>query len=348
MNTRALILKVAIFVMLSTAVACKKDQVDLQGAAITALQGSVSVTDNKGTKKTISPSSLYTKDGILMPGYAIQTGRDGQVDLQFSPTMKLRMGPDTTLKIESARILASKGFEQLQLRLEKGRVFLASEKLAAASRINVVTPTAIASVRGTEWVVKEENGKSQTMVKEGKVEVADDTLKDSQVVEENKKAEVQSDGKITVSTQTDSDKKEVADLGRDLASITENGRNEIQSLIQQFQEQKILIQQTIEEQKKSNEEIMQQQKDSNQQLMQDQHKKDLENLREQIQRDREEMDKLKSQLGADKDAMTQSGREEKDKISNQGRDEINQMKQNSPLSTQDQNKAELERLRKGQ
>ncbi len=337
MNTRNALTKVVFLATLAALAACKKEQVDLQGAVVTAVKGTVTVTDRKGAAKTLLPAALYTKDGILMPGYQIRTGADGQVDLQFSPTMKLRIGPDTSLTLDTAKLLSAKDFEQLQLRLDHGKIFADAGKLSAASHVNIITPTAVASVRGTQWAMKEENGKNETLVKEGSVQVADDTLKESQIVEQDKKAEVSASGKVSVEPQTDADKREVADLGKDLASITDSGREQIQSLIQQFEEQKVLLQQTMDEQKKANDELMQQQKDQNQQMMQDQRTRDLENLRSQIQKDREEMDQMKSKLGADKDSITQSGKEQ-----------INQMKQQSPLSTQDATKAELEKLRKGQ
>jgi len=336
-----------IFIILGLAclAACKEKQ-DLQGAAITALRGEVRITNKSGSRK-LAPSALYTKDAILFPGDSIETGKDGQADLQFSKTVRLRIGPDSSLRIETARILAGKNFQQIQVRLNGGRVFSQLEKLDAGSRFTVVTPTSVAAVRGTEFLVREQRGKQETLVRNGSVEVADDTLSNLQIVEQDQKAEVSANGEVTVKPQTDSDKKECQDLGADIASITEQGRNDIQSLIEQFQEQKILIQQTLDEQKKSNEEIMQQQKDSNQELMQQKREQDRDLLRDQFQKDRQNMEELQNQMRSDMDASRDANKEEQNKITEQGRQDLDQMKHTSPSTSQDKTREELEKLRRG-
>lgn len=334
------------FLILAAAGACKQKQ-DLQGAVITALQGEVRITNKSASRKVITSSALYTKDAILFPGDLVETGKDGHADLQFSASVKMRVGPDSSLRIETARILSGKNFEQVQVRLNSGKLFTQSGKLDAASRITVVTPTTVAAVRGTEFVVREEKNKHETLVREGSVEVADDLLSNLVIAEGDQKAEVTEDGKVNVVPQTEADRKECQDLGKDLASITEQGRNDIQSLIAQFEEQKLLIQQTIEEQKKSNEDILRQQKDSNRENMQNKREQDRELLREQIQRDRENMEQLKNQMRSDADAAREANKAEQGKITEQGKSDMEQIKQNRPSSSQDKTREDLERLRQG-
>lgn len=337
---------IPLFILAGALTACKETKQDLQGAALTALRGEVRITNKSGTKPVTS-AALYTRDAILFPGDIITTGKDGQADLQFSKTVKMRVGPNSSLRIETARVMAEKNFQQIQVRLDGGRVYSKLDKLDAGSRLTVVTPTSVAAVRGTEFLTREENGKSQTLVSNGSVEVADDILSQLTIVEQDQKAEVTADGQVTVKPQTEQDKKECQDLGRDIASITEQGRNDIQSLIQQFEEQKILIQQTMDEQKKSNEEIMKQKKEENKELMQNKREQDRELLREQIQRDRQNMDELKNQMRTDAEAAREANRADQGKITDQGRQDMDQIKQNSPSSSQDKAREELEKLRQG-
>ena len=334
------------FVLILTALAACKEKQDLQGAVITALRGDVRITNKSGTK-TIGSGALYTKDAILFPGDVVATGKDAQADLQFSNTVKMRLGPESSLRIETARIMAEKNFQQIQVRLNNGRVYSQTDKLNSGSRLTVVTPTSVAAVRGTEFVVREEKGKHETLVRNGSVEVADDTLAELTIVEQDQKAEVTESGDISVKPQTDEEKKECADLGRDIASITEQGRNDIQSLIQQFEEQKILIQQTIEEQKKSNAENIEQQKQQNKELMEQKREQDRNLLREQIQKDRQNMEDLKNQMRSEADSARDANRAEQGKITDQGRQDMDQIKQNSPSGSQDKTREELEKLRRG-
>jgi len=324
---------------------CKKAPADLQGAVITALRGVVHVTDNRANRKEVGASALNTRDAIVMPGYLIETETDAQVDLQFTTELRLRLGPSSSFRIETAPILADSNFSQLQLNLAKGRIYTQSPKLSSLSRITVVTPTAIASVRGTEFVTKQENGKNQTLVKEGAVEVADHALQNIATVAPDQKADVNKDGKVQVSPQTDDDKKEVQDLGKDIASLNESARDQIQAMVQQLDEQKILLKQTMEEQKQSNEELMRQKKDQDKDLIQKQKQGDLENLREQIKRDRENMDQMRNQLQQDGQQMRQNSRDDQNKIQDQGRQDMNQIKQNSPSHSQDQLKGDLDKLK---
>lgn len=327
---------------------CKKKPRDLQGLILTSIRGSVDVTDNMNIKRTLASAALYTRDAILMPGYSVKTRGDAQVDMDFSESIRLRIGEDTAMRLETAKCLKNKGYQRLQLRLDSGRIYSVGKKIASSSRITIVTPTSVVGVRGTEFMVREENGKSVTLVREGSVEVSDEALNVIKIVEADQKAEIDENGKIQVVQQTDKDREEVQSLGNEIASITENGRTEIQNLIDQFEEQKILIQQTIEEQEKINAENMEQQKNQDKDLIKNQIETDRQNLREQIEKDRASMEEMRSKIQAEASQLQQSGKEDQDKIKTEGRQGIDQIKQNSPARTQDATKSELEKLKNPQ
>ncbi|MCE9597511.1 MAG: FecR domain-containing protein [Spirochaetia bacterium] len=327
---------------------CKKKPRDLQGLVLTAIRGTIEVTDNKNIKKALESAALYTRDAILMPGYSIKTGDDAQVDMDFSESIRLRIGEATSMRLEAAKCLKHKGYTRLQLHLDSGKVFSVGKKLSSNSRITIVTPTSVVGVRGTEFMVREENGKSVTLVREGSVEVSDEALNVIKIVEADQKAEIDSNGEIRVVAQTEEDRKEVQSLGTDIASITESGRQGIQDLIDQFEEQKILIQQTIEEQKQSDAETMQTQKDQDKDLIKNQVESDRQLLKEQIERDRASMEEMRGKIQAEASQLQETGKQDQSKIQSEGKQGIDQIKQNSPARTQDATKSELEKLKNPQ
>ena len=329
--------KIFAFVIISVFLlsSCKdKPTEDLQGAVITALKGTVTITKPKNSPKAISTSVLYTKEALLMPGYIIETGADSTADLQFPSGVQLRIGPSSKAKLGAARIMTGKDFSQVQMNLEKGKLFTRVNKMKKGSRFNIVTPTSIAGVRGTDFMVKEENGKTTTMVKNGSVEVADSDVKKTEVVTTDNKAIVDKNGDIKVEPQTEDDKKELNDMGSEMASITENGRNQIKSIIQTFEEQKALIKQTIEEQKRSNEQVIGDQKNRDQDL-----------LKNQIKRDQELIKKVRGDADRIRDEVKRKSKEETDKIKSGGKKDIDKIKK-SPIKGLDKTKSELDKLKK--
>ncbi len=335
--------------------ACKASGEDPQGAVITALKGDVSVTTSKGEKRKLSSAGLYSKDALLLTGYSMTTGKDARVDLRFTSGIQMRVGPSTSIKIGAARILTGENFSQVMVNLNKGKLYSRVDKLAKGSRLTVVTPTAIASVRGTDFLVIEENGKSTTMVNGGAVSVSDEKVNGSKIVEPGKKGVVAPSGDIVVADLTDDDRKELNDFGGDIAPISEQGRAQIQNIMQTFQEQKQLIKQALEEQKRINEDILQQQKDKNKGTIEEQRERDRELLRKQIEKDRQNYDKvisdtrraadeIKSKADSEKGNIRSGGKTQADKIkSNTQADDIKNKTKNKGL---DDTRKQLDKFKK--
>jgi len=315
----------------------QKQPDDLQGAMITAIKGKVELINRDGSKKDISGIAPNTKEALLIPGQGLSTAKDSSVDLSFTNGIQFRIGASTQINLDSAKILSGENFSQVLLDLNKGKVFVKSPKLSKGSYITVTSPTAVAAVRGTEFLTKTEGTKSSTMVKEGSVSVSDDELNKSEVVNQDQKAEVNENGKVEVKPLNDADKNELADVGNSIASITENGKKEIESILQNFEEQKKLILQTIEEQKRSNEALIKGQKESDQEL-----------LKEQIRKDRETLEAIKSQAKAEKDSQLEKGKADADAIKSNSQSDMSKIKENKPVDSQSGAKSELERIKKPQ
>ncbi|MBP7653378.1 FecR domain-containing protein [Candidatus Dependentiae bacterium] len=103
--------------------------------------------------ETIKPGML------IMQGADIRTGNGGVVDLKFDEKTYVRVGENTTTKVEQAeqseyevkKLFFSKKQPQkkISLNMEKGSLLSKVGKLSSQSSFNIKTPTSVCGVRGT-------------------------------------------------------------------------------------------------------------------------------------------------------------------------------------------------------
>lgn len=106
-------------------------------------------------------------------GDTIVTGDKGKVDLQFNNGSSIRISPATTL--DFAKIAYnSNGSTDTQISLASGKVFANVNKAKKDDSFSVVTPTAIAGVRGTSFIVENDikTNKAKVKVVSGSVAMA--------------------------------------------------------------------------------------------------------------------------------------------------------------------------------
>lgn len=341
-------LLVACAILLPLAAACGKKSLDVQGGVLTALTGTLTVRSASGIVSKVGSEALNTKAAILGPGTVIEVSQPGQADIAFTSGVLLRVAGGGKLTITSARVLADQNFTQTQLRLDHGKLFVRSPKLGKTSRLAVVTPTAVAAVRGTDFLVKTEKGKTSTLVGEGSVEVSDDQISELKPVEAGQKADVDAKGAVDVQPQTEEDKQELNNMSQGVQGITEQGRAQIQSILETFEEQKKLIRQALDEQKRSNEALLQAQKDKDQNLVKDQKAKDREMLQEQIRRDRELMDQVRSEAKRNVDEVQDKTKAEASQVKEKTRQDMDTIKSKTGTGEIDKTRSEMEKLKKMQ
>jgi len=251
-NIHSLISVLAALLLMAT-VSCGRKKTDLQGAVITALAGRVSLVDGQGKERIVSTGDLYTKAGLFTPGMTLLTDTDGHADLQFTTGLVMRVNGCSRMKLEKASILIDADYRHVVMQLQSGGVFTRSEKLSGNSDIVVSAPTSIASVRGTEFLVREGcpgMKRSETLVREGSVLLTDSSGAASDTISAGGKGSI-GPGGIIRSEMSDSDKKEIADAGQDIRPVSEEGRSRVDKILEDFEENTRLFRQAIEEMKSS-------------------------------------------------------------------------------------------------
>lgn len=108
----------------------------------------------------------------LKSGDKIATATSGKVDIQFADGSAIRISENSNVSFDTLAI-NEKGNTETKVALVSGKVFAKVQKARKDDEFSVVTPTAIAGVRGTSFVVDRTNGKNATVkVMDGAVAVA--------------------------------------------------------------------------------------------------------------------------------------------------------------------------------
>ena len=113
-----------------------------------------------------TPAQKLKANSTIPVGAEIRTGQQGAVVVQLSRTLICRIGPASVVRVESLQ----------RLKLANGSVGARADE---GGRLEVVTPTAVAGVRGTEFIVESESatedgestGSTTVLVNEGTVAV---------------------------------------------------------------------------------------------------------------------------------------------------------------------------------
>lgn len=97
--------------------------------------------------------SLPVVDGMqIFPGDAISTADDTYVTFEFADQSRLRLQDNSELRFERLEILGDKAVVGTEIDLQKGRTeSVVPKHLPLNSRFRIITPSAVSSVRGTDF-----------------------------------------------------------------------------------------------------------------------------------------------------------------------------------------------------
>lgn len=100
----------------------------------------------------------------------MRTHARSRAEIRLGDGILIRLKENTVFKLE--RFKSRKDTLNVALRLLKGKILLKVAKLGSGSRVRVRTPTAVAAVRGTMFVVEAQASKTEIKVLEGTVRAA--------------------------------------------------------------------------------------------------------------------------------------------------------------------------------
>jgi LysM repeat protein len=133
-------------------------------AKLTAISGDVKIQWVDGTWRQAQLGDL------LQTGQQIQVGSNSSARLQFADASELVMQPRSSVAMDTLSVYAGGYMADTQLRLQEGRVEVhANPQGHKGQKFEVITPAAVASVRGTRFLVETQGGRTLEQTTEGQV-----------------------------------------------------------------------------------------------------------------------------------------------------------------------------------
>ncbi|NLV68468.1 MAG: hypothetical protein GXY14_12430 [Spirochaetes bacterium] len=276
--------KIIVLAMLMAAVtgliSCKKDQattVNIEGL-INFMAGDVKIVDGG----TVSAAKI---GDTVKQGMTVKTGPRAVADIYFGDNVIRILENSSVVMTELVRNVADNR-ENSEFYVENGKMFSrVTRKLVDGEKFRVNTPTSVAGVRGTEFIVSEEEGKSNIACIDGVVVVKEQGSDDStyKEVEAGKEANVEKGKPISVADLKEQNRANIKKIKDDIKAIREDIRRK-------FEEQRDEIRQAVIDEKAKNK-----------QAVEDQKAKDQANIQAIKDDIKGQQDEIKADVSAKKD-----------------------------------------------
>ncbi len=248
----------------------------------------------EGIVNFVSGDVTVLKDGKNAPakagdkvsaGMRIITGAKSFADI-YVGINAVKMTENSDVEIKTLVRDKSNNTEKTELYLKNGKVFSRiARKLAKGDSYSVRTPTTIAGVRGTDFVVTQTNGKGNVACLKGKVRVRSALQTEAEYVDINGGQEV------------------TVEKGKELTvvSISEENMRNLRDIIENISELKAEIRQKFENQKREIKEKVIEQKEKNREMINKQKEENKENIENQKLKDKENIENIKEGVNKEKD-----------------------------------------------
>ncbi len=135
-------------------------------AKVVALHGNVRIIEKSGnTVKATTRSKLRSGDQII-------TSEASSVTLRFADGSELLLLANSRAQMDTLSAHGDNGMVDTRVRLKSGQIDTRVNKLRKDSRFEIITPTAVAAVRGTAFRISADGDIMRNEVTEGVVNVA--------------------------------------------------------------------------------------------------------------------------------------------------------------------------------
>lgn len=287
-----------------TYTSCKKEKktVEREGV-VNFLSGEVLLVSADGKENKASVGDAVKQ------GMKIKTvGKKSSAEIYFGENAVKVLG-DTVVQIKTLMTELDSGGEKSSFFVEKGQFFSkVSQKLGKDDNYTVKTPTTTAGVRGTDFLISEEEGKGNVAVLNGNVEVLDNSRPDMTPLVVNDKEEVDVvPGSEMVKRQIEADRLRALNILLEIKAM----REEIWNKMRQQREE---IRKAVEDQRQANKEMLEKQREGDKALVEEQKARDREMMGEvkdiTKQKGEEARDIAKGQMDAAKDVDKSAAKDE--------------------------------------
>ncbi len=127
-------------------------------------------TGQAGILKTDKSVQAVTIGQQLTAGTELVTGENSKLNIKFADGSIVSMQPNSTMKLDTLSMYSGGGMVDTKLRLQQGKVETeANPAHLQGNQMQIITPTAVAAVRGTKFRVSADDVSIKQETLEGKV-----------------------------------------------------------------------------------------------------------------------------------------------------------------------------------
>lgn len=240
---------------------CKKESKPPLAVAVNGMINFVAGTVKLETKGVVTDAK--PGDVVAEGAKIITVGSTSLAEIYIGDNA-MRVIGDSTLEFSKMAII--NGGQLTDLSVVKGGVFTKiTKKLDKTDSFNVRTQTAVAAVRGTEFLVEENNGTPTVSCVDGKVEVSDQKNPEKTITLDQKEEVTVKSGADLVKQQIESDRLRKLELLSNIKDIQNDIRQKYEDqkadMRRQFEQQREEIRKAVVDQKDKDKEMVQKQKD---------------------------------------------------------------------------------------
>lgn len=200
---------------------CKRDEPPVREALINFLVGKVTVIGPKGARTASVGDALHQ-------GMKIETGPGASAEIFIGSTViKILENSKVTL---TELMMGEENSEQTGIFMEKGKLYSQIvKKLSKNDSYRVETPTTVVAVRGTEFLMEEEDGKSGIYCTEGKVLVreTEEPEEDAKELKAGQEAVKEKDKPLAVKELSEDNRARVQDVKKNIKEMREDIRQRL-------------------------------------------------------------------------------------------------------------------------
>ncbi|MGV7930282.1 MAG: FecR domain-containing protein [Spirochaetota bacterium] len=259
------LLAVVAFVFATTG--CKKDKnVTVERTGLVNFIGGDVLLIGKDGKEAKAAVGNEVKQGMKIK----TVGKKSFADIYFGENAVKVLG-DTVVEVQVLVTNVGTNGEESTFYVEKGQFFSkVGQKLAKDDKYMVKSPTTTAGVRGTDFLISEEEGKANVAVLDGSVEVLNNSLagKEPVVVNDREEVDVLA-GQDMVKKQLSEDRMRALAILLEIKAMREEIWNKMR-------EQREEIRKAVEDQRQVNKEMLEKQREGDKALVEDQKRRDQE------------------------------------------------------------------------
>lgn len=138
-------------------------------------QAHAKLTSSTGDVQIQLPEGTWRQAKVgetLQTGQRIKVGPNSSAQLQFADASHLVIQPESTVALDTLSVYAGGYMADTQVRLQAGRVEVhANPQGRTGQKFEVITPAAVASVRGTQFLVEAQDARTVQQTTQGQVEL---------------------------------------------------------------------------------------------------------------------------------------------------------------------------------